>query len=259
MVVQSAQWRSRRSRSAASAARSETSHTASAGSARRCGRSWNTAQIPAEEYEQLLRSVRRHKLEALLAAGVSAAILAPLIIFVSASFISLVPLAMVGWLVGFLPRWRRRYPANRTDGAALAAPPGVAMQTLRRRLSHEDSAAVGASGRPVLLVRSTFHTRRRRSRSRSIRRSRNSGNRSCSSTSRRCCRRRTPTSATATSKARTCRSAVRAGAARVLASRAGRAVARFPQVRTRSTRCSRSSPSASRRCLCSAPTAGTSP
>ena len=75
----------------------------------KCGRSWNTAQIPAEEYEQLLRSVRRHKLEALVAAAVSAAILAPLIIFVSASFIALVPLAMVGWLVGFLPRWRRRY------------------------------------------------------------------------------------------------------------------------------------------------------
>src|SRR5256884_2034199 len=65
----------------------------------KCGRSWNTAQIPAEEYEQLLRSVRRHKLEALVVAAVSAAVLAPLIIFVSASFIGLVPLAMVGWLV----------------------------------------------------------------------------------------------------------------------------------------------------------------
>jgi hypothetical protein len=74
-----------------------------------CGRSWNTAQIPVEEYEQLLRSVRRHKLEALVAAALSAAVLAPLIIFVSASFISLVPLAMVAWLIGFLPRWRRRY------------------------------------------------------------------------------------------------------------------------------------------------------
>ena len=74
-----------------------------------CGRSWNTAQIPAEEYERLLRSIRRHKLEALGLAGGAAAILVPLIVFVSASFISLVPLAMVGWLVGFLPRWRRRY------------------------------------------------------------------------------------------------------------------------------------------------------
>ena len=74
-----------------------------------CGRSWNTGQIPAEEYERLLRSIRRHKLEALGLAGGAAAILVPLIVFVSASFISLVPLAMVGWLVGFLPRWRRRY------------------------------------------------------------------------------------------------------------------------------------------------------
>jgi hypothetical protein len=81
-----------------------------------CGRTWNTAQIPAEEYEQLLRSVRRHKLEALVAAAVSAAVLVPLIVFVSASFIALVPLAMVGWLVGFLPRWRRRY--RRTARAA---------------------------------------------------------------------------------------------------------------------------------------------
>jgi hypothetical protein len=82
----------------------------------KCGRPWNTAQIPAEEYEQLLRSVRRHKLEALSAAAVSAGILVPLIVFVSASFISLAPLAMVGWLVGFLPRWRRRY--HRTARAA---------------------------------------------------------------------------------------------------------------------------------------------
>ena len=74
-----------------------------------CGRAWNTAQIPAEEYEQLLRSVRRHKLEALALAGAGAVVLVPLIVFVSASFIALVPLAMVGWLVWFLPRWRRRY------------------------------------------------------------------------------------------------------------------------------------------------------
>ena len=74
-----------------------------------CGRTWNTAQIPAEEYEQLLRSVRNYKLEALAAAAVSAAILVPLIVFVSASFVALAPLAMVAWLVGYLPRWRRRY------------------------------------------------------------------------------------------------------------------------------------------------------
>ena len=35
----------------------------------RCGRSWNTQQIPAEEYEGLLRRMRRHKLEVLAAGG----------------------------------------------------------------------------------------------------------------------------------------------------------------------------------------------
>jgi hypothetical protein len=74
-----------------------------------CGRTWNTGQIPAEEYEQLLRSVRRHKLEALGLGGGAAAVLVPLIVFVSATFIALVPLAMMGWLLVFLPRWRRRY------------------------------------------------------------------------------------------------------------------------------------------------------
>jgi len=70
---------------------------------------WNTTQIPVEEYELLLRRVRRHKLEALGLAGGAAAVLVPLIIFVSATFIGLVPLAMMGWLLVFLPRWRRRY------------------------------------------------------------------------------------------------------------------------------------------------------
>jgi hypothetical protein len=81
-----------------------------------CGRSWNTQQIPAEEYESLLRGVRRHKLEAAGAAGLGALILIPLIAFVSATFIVLVPLTMAGWLFVFLPFWRRRY--RRTAAAA---------------------------------------------------------------------------------------------------------------------------------------------
>lgn len=81
-----------------------------------CGRSWNTAQIPAEEYERLLRRVRRHKLEALGLAGGAAVVLVPLIVFVSARFIALVPLGMMAWLFVFLPRWRRRY--HRTARAA---------------------------------------------------------------------------------------------------------------------------------------------
>ena len=75
----------------------------------RCGRSWNTQNIPAEEYEGLLRRMRRHKLEVLAAAGLMAAILVPLIVVVSYSFIGVVPIVMALWLFVFLPFWRRRY------------------------------------------------------------------------------------------------------------------------------------------------------
>ena len=74
-----------------------------------CGRSWNTLQIPAEEYDDLLRRVRRHKLEVLGAVVLSAAVLVPLILFVSGRFIALVPLGMFLWILVFRPFWRRRY------------------------------------------------------------------------------------------------------------------------------------------------------
>jgi hypothetical protein len=75
----------------------------------RCGRSWNTQQIPAEEYEGLLRRIRRHKIEVLAAAAIGAAVLIPLIVFVSGRFIAVVPMVMAAWLFVFLPYWRRRY------------------------------------------------------------------------------------------------------------------------------------------------------
>jgi hypothetical protein len=83
----------------------------------RCRRSWNTEQIPAEEYEGLLRRVRRRKLEALGFGAILAAVLVPLIVFAGPSFIGLVPLVMAAWLFLYLPFWRRRVHA-----AARAAP-----------------------------------------------------------------------------------------------------------------------------------------
>jgi hypothetical protein len=74
-----------------------------------CGRSWNTQQIPAEEYEGLLRRVRRHKLEALGTVALGAAVMIPIIVFVDARVIFTVPLLMAVWLFGFLPYWRKRY------------------------------------------------------------------------------------------------------------------------------------------------------
>jgi len=74
-----------------------------------CGRSWNTQQIPAEEYAGLLRRMRRHKLEAVGAAAISAAVLVPLIAIGGSRFILLLPVVMMAWLFLFLPYWRRRY------------------------------------------------------------------------------------------------------------------------------------------------------
>jgi hypothetical protein len=74
-----------------------------------CGCSWNTQQIPAEEYEGLLRRMRRHQFEALAAAALAAAVFVPLIVAVSSRFILLIPMVMTIWLFLFLPFWRRRY------------------------------------------------------------------------------------------------------------------------------------------------------
>jgi Flp pilus assembly protein TadB len=75
----------------------------------RCARSWNTQQIPAREYEGLLRRMRRHQLEALAMAAVAAAVMIPLIVVVSTRFVLLVPGVMAAWLFFILPFWRRRY------------------------------------------------------------------------------------------------------------------------------------------------------
>ena len=62
-----------------------------------------------EEYEGLLRRVRRHQLEALAMVAIAAAVMVPLILFVSSSVILLVPMVMAVWLFLVLPRWRHRY------------------------------------------------------------------------------------------------------------------------------------------------------
>ena len=79
-----------------------------------CSRSWNTQQIPLEEYDGLLRRMRRHKIEALVASAIALAVFVPLIV-VSPRFFLLLPLAMVVWLFGFLPYWRRRYRRTASD------------------------------------------------------------------------------------------------------------------------------------------------
>jgi len=72
-----------------------------------CGRHWNTKQIPAEEYEGLLRRMRRLRLHVLGFALAVATVFIPLIVFVSARFIFLAVMAAFLWLFLYLPFWRR--------------------------------------------------------------------------------------------------------------------------------------------------------
>ena len=73
-----------------------------------CGRVWDTRQIPAEEYQGLLRRMRRVRLEAFVIAALIAAVLVPLIVFVNTALVFLVPGIAAIWLFGYLPFWRRR-------------------------------------------------------------------------------------------------------------------------------------------------------
>src|SRR5439155_18542878 len=75
----------------------------------RCGRSWNTQNIPAEAYEGLLRRMRRHKLAVLGVAGLMAASLVPLVGVVSSRFIMVVRMGVALWLFVLLPFCRRTY------------------------------------------------------------------------------------------------------------------------------------------------------
>ena len=77
----------------------------------RCQRSWNTEQIPADEYAGLLRGCGATSSRRSVSAAVIAAILVPLIVFVNMSFIFLTPIIAAAWLFLYLPRWRRRVRA----------------------------------------------------------------------------------------------------------------------------------------------------
>jgi hypothetical protein len=74
----------------------------------RCGRSWDTNQIPAAEYDGLLRRMRRYRLEAVVIGAVLAAIFIVLVAVVSQTFIFLIPAVAAVWLFLYLPMWRRK-------------------------------------------------------------------------------------------------------------------------------------------------------
>ena len=73
-----------------------------------CGRRWNTAQIPAEEYRGLARVLRRYKL---LAVGAAVAILVayvPLVFLVAERIILTAPILLAGLAILAGPFWKKR-------------------------------------------------------------------------------------------------------------------------------------------------------
>jgi Flp pilus assembly protein TadB len=74
----------------------------------KCGRSWNTAQIPADEYWGIMRDQRRMRLTVM---GVALAIVVPiaaLVPFLGIPILFVIPIVMGFWFMFYMPRWRRR-------------------------------------------------------------------------------------------------------------------------------------------------------
>jgi Flp pilus assembly protein TadB len=73
-----------------------------------CGKRWNTAQIPADEYHGILREMRRFRLSAIGFAVVIAVVFVASAVLVSQSLFLLLPVVLTGWYIFYMPLWRRR-------------------------------------------------------------------------------------------------------------------------------------------------------
>lgn len=74
----------------------------------RCGRRWNTNQIPAAEYHGIMRQMRRFRIVVIGVAAAIALVFALLGAFVGQSIFILLPIVLAGWFLVFMPWWRRR-------------------------------------------------------------------------------------------------------------------------------------------------------
>jgi hypothetical protein len=74
----------------------------------RCGRRWNTAQIPEEEYWGLMREMRRLRVSVIVIAIGIAAVFALLALLVSQAIFLLLPIVLSAWFIWYMPLWRRK-------------------------------------------------------------------------------------------------------------------------------------------------------
>ena len=73
-----------------------------------CGRTWNTTQIPEEEYWGLMRDMRRLRLVPIGVALGTALAFGLLAIFVAQSLALLLPVILAMWFILYMPWWRRK-------------------------------------------------------------------------------------------------------------------------------------------------------
>ena len=74
----------------------------------KCGRRWNTSQIPADEYWGIMREMRTQRLVAIGAALALSLTFGLLAFLVAQRLLLLFPILMAGWYIVYMPRWRRR-------------------------------------------------------------------------------------------------------------------------------------------------------
>ena len=75
---------------------------------RKCQRTWNTTQIPAEEYWGIMREMRRFRLTVM---GMALAIIAPVAVLALVAgprILMVLPFVLGFWFILYMPRWRRR-------------------------------------------------------------------------------------------------------------------------------------------------------
>ena len=76
-----------------------------------CGRRWDTAQIPAEEYEGVMRGMRHYRIQAMwLGSGIGLAVVL-LAVLTDRPLFPLALIAMAGWWLVYMPQWRRKVRA----------------------------------------------------------------------------------------------------------------------------------------------------
>ncbi len=74
----------------------------------KCRRSWNTTQIPEDEYWGIMRAMRRLRLNVMAVALCLVLPIAALTPFLGIRILMLLPLVLGFWFIFYMPRWRRR-------------------------------------------------------------------------------------------------------------------------------------------------------